>query len=54
MALRRKVFIMFDPETKEFTLLVQMEAEGWTDYIIENEQGDLYLGIREWLYRLHR
>jgi hypothetical protein len=50
----KKGVYMFDPETKEFTLLVQIEAEGWTDYIIENEQGDLYLGIREWLYRLHR
>jgi len=50
----KKGVFMFDPETKEFTLLVSMEAEGWTDYIIENEQGDLYLGIREWIYRLHR
>jgi len=50
----KKGIFVFDPGTKEFALLVTMEAEGWTDYIIENEQGDLYLGIREWLYRLHR
>ncbi len=50
----KKGVFMFDPETKQFTRLVAMEAEGWTDYIIENVQGDLYLGIREWLYRLHR
>ncbi len=50
----KKGVCMFDPLTKLFIRLVAMEAEGWTDYIIENEQGDLYLGIREWLYRLHR
>ncbi len=50
----KKGVFMFDPTTRRLTLLVPMETEGWTDYIIENEQGDLYLGIREWLYRLHR
>ncbi len=50
----KKGIFMFEPQRREFTRLVEMEAEGWTDYIIENEQGDLYLGIREWLYRLHR
>lgn len=50
----KKGVFLFDPAIRKFTLLVPMETEGWTDYIIENEQGDLYLGIHEWLYRLHR
>jgi hypothetical protein len=50
----KKGIFMFDPESRELTRLVEMEAEGWTDSIIENEQGDLYLGVREWLYQLHR
>lgn len=50
----KKGVFMFNPSTRDFTRLVAMETEGWTDYIIENERGDLYLGIREWLYQLHR
>jgi hypothetical protein len=50
----KRAIFRFDPQKNEFRELFPFDAEDWMNFIIEDKKCRIFIGSREYIYRLVR